>query len=92
MEFIKALRPYIWQVIFTHTLSSIMSKIVIQLHQLHHRGGQYLQIESPNTEAAKQYIRSIAGRKWSQTHCCWYVPWTQVSVCLLYTSPSPRDS
>ena len=62
-----------------------MSKIVIQLHQLHHRGGQYLQIESPNTEAAKQYIRSIAGRKWSQTHCCWYVPWTQESVDNLAT-------
>ena len=119
-----------------------MSKIVIQLHRLEHRGGQYLQIKSPNTENAKQHIRSIAGRKWSQTHCCWYVPWKQECVdklaaffeitdmpaefslsnqvikrspkptrnesvpivvysnqqgrvtgtCLLYTSPSPRDS
>lgn len=57
-----------------------MSKISIQVESLNHRGTRHLKIISPNTDIAKQYIRSIVGRKWSQTHRCWYVPCTQHSI------------
>lgn len=57
-----------------------MSKTSIQVQPLDHRGSRYLKIISPNTTVAKQHIRSIAGRKWSQTHRCWYVPWTVVHL------------
>ncbi len=53
-----------------------MSKIKAQISPLFHRGQEYIKIDLPNTGTAKNLIRSVTGRKWSQTHRCWYVPKT----------------
>ncbi len=53
-----------------------MSKTKAHISPLFHRGGEFIKVELPNTNAAKNLIRSVTGRKWSQTHQCWYVPKT----------------
>ena len=53
-----------------------MSKIKAHISPLSHRGGEFIKVHLPNTDAAKNMIRSVRGRKWSQTNRCWYVPKT----------------
>lgn len=54
----------------------VMRKLTVYLSPLSHRGGEYIKVEMPNSDAAKNIIRTVTGRKWSQTHKCWYVPKT----------------
>ena len=53
-----------------------MSKTKAHISPLFHRGGEFIKVDLPNTDAAKNLIRSVTGRKWSQTHRSWYVPKT----------------
>jgi site-specific recombinase XerD len=53
-----------------------MSKPHATLSPLSHRGAQYIKVDIPNNDTAKTLIRQVTGRKWSQTHHCWYVPYT----------------
>jgi len=62
--------------VYIFQLPHIMSKIKAQISPFFHRGGEFIKVELPNTDAAKNLIRSVTGRKWSQTHRSWYVPKT----------------
>lgn len=53
-----------------------MSKTKAHISPLFHRGEEFIKVSLPNTDIAKSLIRSVTGRKWSQTHRCWYVPKT----------------
>ena len=55
-----------------------MSKTKAYLSPLFHRGAEFIKVNLPNTNTAKNTIRAVSGRKWSQTHCCWYVPKTSI--------------
>ena len=53
-----------------------MRKTQAHISPLFHRGEEFIKVSLPNTSTAKNIIRSVTGRKWSQTHRCWYVPKT----------------
>ncbi len=62
-----------------------MTKPSANLHPLDHRGDCHIKVEIANNEACKSRIRKVKGRKWSQTHRCWYVPYTQEAFHQLKT-------
>ena len=51
-----------------------MNKISAKISKLEHRGNIHIKVDIPNTPTARQLIREIAGRKFSRTHRCWYIP------------------
>ncbi|MCB0376698.1 MAG: hypothetical protein KDD04_12335, partial [Sinomicrobium sp.] len=53
-------------------------KCSVTLHPLHHQGENRIKIELSHKDwAAIGRVKSIPGRKWSQTHRCWHVPFTE---------------
>ncbi len=56
-----------------------MIKPTAILSPFHHRGAKHIKVDIANNYECKQLVRSIPGRKWSQTKYCWYMPYTSVS-------------
>jgi site-specific recombinase XerD len=56
-----------------------------QISRLTHRGAEHIRVEIKNVGSAKNLIKQIAGRKWSQTHRCWYIPYSKAAFKELKT-------
>jgi site-specific recombinase XerD len=54
-----------------------MQKPSATLSPLDHRGATHIKVDIANDLESKNRIKKIAGRKWSQTHGCWYVPYSK---------------
>ena len=51
-----------------------MDKPQAKISTLEHRGHIFLKVEFENTYKNRDLIKQVKGRKWSQTHRCWYIP------------------
>ena len=56
-------------------------EVIITARPLCHRGENRIKIELSHKDwAAISKIKSIPGRKWSHTHRCWHVPFTDEAL------------
>lgn len=61
-----------------------MSK-TITIERIQHKGEDRIKVLIPNELDYKNKIKSIAGRKWSQTKKCWHVPYSKAAFTALKT-------
>lgn len=62
-----------------------MEKITALISPITHRGEKRIKVLIPNTLAAKELLKSITGRKWSQSKGCWHLPYDKASLTSLQT-------
>lgn|GEM_PF-62605 len=54
-----------------------MKKLIAHLSPIHHRGEKRIKVEMPFEKDAIAKIKTVEGRRWSQTKKCWHVPYTR---------------
>lgn len=60
-----------------------MNKVNAKISKLEHRGKKHIKVDIPNSSIALTRIKSVAGRKYSRTHDCWYIPNTFTALAAL---------
>lgn len=57
----------------------------ITIEKIKHRGENRIKVLIPNELAFRQKIKSITGRRWSQTKKCWHIPYSNAAFAELKT-------
>lgn len=60
--------------VFQNTL--IMNNSPLSIEKINHKGAQRIAIRLPYTAVNLEKIKSINGRRWSQSKKCWHIPYT----------------
>jgi len=53
------------------------------LSKIEHKGAVRIKVAIPNKESAIAIVKKISGRQWSQSKCCWHVPYDKETFKLL---------